>query len=190
MGDGQMSNTSAVDQRVMAKISSNSTSLAGEFAVLSQLALRNYDANMTLGRTKSVDILVSNPTDGRMYQLEVKTNFKNSRDPLSKSQVHGNFLSGWIMHKKHESIATPSLFYCFVNILKDTNSFKFYIVPSKVVAQYVKEQHVLWLQMKKAEGKAVKDSDMRIFRIGNKAEKYRISTPTAEQYENNWDFNP
>ena len=36
-------------------------SLAGEFAALSQLALRGYDANMTLGRTKAVDILVSNP---------------------------------------------------------------------------------------------------------------------------------
>jgi len=44
------------------KINRNSVSLAGEFAALSQLALRGYDANMTLvGRTKSVDILVSNP---------------------------------------------------------------------------------------------------------------------------------
>ena len=45
----------------LTKINRNSVSLAGEFAALSQLALRGYDANMTLGRTKSVDILVSNP---------------------------------------------------------------------------------------------------------------------------------
>ena len=38
---------------------SNRTALAGEFAVLSQLALCGYDANMTLGNTKSVDILVA-----------------------------------------------------------------------------------------------------------------------------------
>jgi hypothetical protein len=31
--------------------------VGSEFAVLSQLALRSYDANMTLGRTKSVVIL-------------------------------------------------------------------------------------------------------------------------------------
>ncbi len=49
----------------MSVINSNSVSLAGEFAVLSQLALRGYDANMTLGRTKGVDILVSNPKTGR-----------------------------------------------------------------------------------------------------------------------------
>ena len=45
----------------LTRINRNSVSLAGEFAALSQLALRGYDANMTLGRTKSVDILVSNP---------------------------------------------------------------------------------------------------------------------------------
>jgi hypothetical protein len=43
------------------RISPNSVALAGEFAALSRLALWGYDANMTLGRTKSVDILVSNP---------------------------------------------------------------------------------------------------------------------------------
>ena len=73
------------------KINPNSVSLAGEFAVLSQLALRGYDANMTLGRTKSVDILVSNPANGQMYQLEVKTNLKNNpKKGISKSKVWGN----------------------------------------------------------------------------------------------------
>jgi len=33
----------------------NTTSLAGEFAVLSQLALKGMVANMTLGHTKGVD---------------------------------------------------------------------------------------------------------------------------------------
>ena len=60
----------------MTNINSNSVSLAGEYAVLSQLALRGYDANMTLGRTKGVDILVSNPKTGKMLKLEVKTNLR------------------------------------------------------------------------------------------------------------------
>lgn len=59
----------------MDKISKNSVSLAGEFAVLSQLVLRGYDANLTLGRTKNVDILVSNPEANRLYKLEVKTSY-------------------------------------------------------------------------------------------------------------------
>src|SRR5215467_9817117 len=40
-----------------AKTNSNAVSLAGEFAVLSQLAFRGYDANTTLGHTNTVDIL-------------------------------------------------------------------------------------------------------------------------------------
>jgi hypothetical protein len=136
----------------MTEITSNSVALAGEFAVLSQLALRGYDANMTLGRTKSVDILVSDPRTLKMFKLEVKTNYKNRRSEPTVSKVHGKTLSGWIMDKKHERIKDPDLFYCFVNIEKQTNIFNFYIVPSRVVAKYVAEQHQHWLAAKKKEG--------------------------------------
>lgn len=173
----------------MKSINKNSVSIAGEFAVLSQLALRGYDANMTLGHTKSVDILVSDPTTGKLYQLEVKTNYINDKKKPSVSKIHGKAISDWIMSKKHEDVDIPTLFYCFVNISKNTNLFKFYIVPSKVVARYVREEHQLWIDEKKKEDKKVKyNTDMRLFRIGIKGEKYSIKTPTAEEYEDNWDF--
>src|SRR2546427_5222387 len=108
----------------MAKRNNNSVSLAGEFAVLSQLALRGYDANMTLGHTKAVDILVSDPENARMYKLEVKTNYQNSRNKPQVSKVHGKAVSSWIMHRKHEGIADPNLFYSLVSIGKQTNTFK------------------------------------------------------------------
>ena len=168
------------------KVNSNSISLAGEFAVLSQLALRGYDANMTLGNTKGVDILVSNPKTGEMYQLEVKTNFRNERSKPAVSKIFGHIVSEWIMREKHETIRMKNLFYCFVNISKSTNIFKYYIVPSKIVAKYVKEQHSLWLKSEKKKKRKI--TDMRNFRIGVKGMKYRVPTPTAEKYENNWNF--
>lgn len=168
----------------------NSVSLAGEFAVLSQLALRGYDANMTLGRTKSVDILVSHPETKKMFQLEVKTNFQNSRNKPSTSKVHGKSVSEWMMNKRHEEIISTNLFYCFVNIGKNTNLFRFYIVPSTLVAKYVKEEHAHWLKEKRKEGKNVRDSEMRVFRIGLRGEQYKVKTPTADKYENNWAFKP
>lgn len=170
------------------KINKNSVSLAGEFAVLSQLALRGYDANMTLGNTKGVDILVSDSNADKLYKLEVKTSHQSTRNRSSFSKVHGRVASGWIMNKKHEDFISPNLFYCFVNIGKDSNEFKFYIIPSKIVAQYVRDQHSLWLNEKKKEGKKVVDSDIRIFRIGLKSEKYAIKTPLEDKYENNWSF--
>ncbi len=170
-------------------MNTNSISIAGEFAVLSQLALRGYDANMTLGHTKSVDILVADQKTGKMYKLEVKTNLKNTSDKPSVSKIHGKIVSEWIMGLKNETIVSPDLFYCFVNISKNTNLFKFYIVPSKVVAKYVKEQHQLWIDEKKKEGKTMNTTDMRKFRLGLKGEKYLLDTPTVEEYEGNWDFN-
>lgn len=165
-------------------ISSNSVSLAGEFAVLSQLALRGYDANLTLGNTKNVDILVSHPVTKKMYQLEVKTNYRNSRNKPSRSKIFGHTVSAWIMNEKHEKIKSSNLFYCFVNISKDTNEFKFYIVPSKVGARYVADQHRIWLE---ADSKH-RDQPMRLFRLGIDKERYHIPTPRAEKYENNWSF--
>lgn len=164
------------------RINPNAVSLAGEFAVLSQLALRGYDANMTLGRTKGVDILVSDPRSSRMLRLEVKTNYRTSG---STSKVFGKSISDWIMGEKHEEMREPNLFYCFVNISADTKQFRFYILPSRVVADYVKSQHALWLNAKESHSR---QNRMRMFRIGTVSEKYPIPTPTVEQYENNWDF--
>lgn len=168
------------------RISSNSIALAGEFAVLSQLALYGYDANMTLGRTKSVDILASDPKTDKFYQIEVKTKLdsrKNTTD--SDSRLFGKIVSSWIMGEKHETIDRPNLWYCFVLIAEETKATRFFLVPNIVVSEYVQAQHQLWL---KEEGKAHKDTQMRSFRIGKKGEVYKIPTPTAEKYENNWEF--
>jgi hypothetical protein len=167
----------------MADINNNAVSLAGEFAVLSQLALRGYDANMTLGRTKGVDILVSNPTTGKMLKLEVKTNFRSSRSAGGNSRLFGDFLSAWMMSEKHETMRDPALFYCFVNIGEDTKRFRFFIVPSRIVADYVAKQHQIWLKDKATHSR---ENTMRTFRIGHADKKYPLPTPTADDYEDKW----
>jgi hypothetical protein len=165
------------------KISPNSVSLAGEFAALSRLALWGYDANMTLGRTKNVDILVSDPRTNQFYQLEVKTNLDSRKQPRV-SKLFGRLVSGWIMNKKHESISRPELWYCFVTIGKDSRIARYFIVPSNIVAKYVRESHRLWLDTAPTH----KDNPIRLFQIGFEGEKYEIPTPAAEQYEDNWEF--
>jgi len=172
--------------KVKNKINPNAVSLAGEFAVLSQLALHGYDASMTLGRTKGVDILISDPKKNRMYKLEVKTNLKNIRAEPAHSKMFGEIVSEWIMNAKHESIVDPDLFYCFVNIERGAGRFHFYIVPSKIVAKYVKKEHEFW--HKKHRRRKNNATNMRLFRIGLKGCSYKIKTPTKEQCENNWNF--
>ena len=183
MDKGDASETVEIHKN-MSSINTNSVSLAGEFAVLSQLALRGYDANMTLGRTKGVDILVSDPSSARMIRLEVKTNYR-SRSAGGNSRLFGKFVSAWMMGEKHEKMKDPNLFFCFVNISEDTKHFRFYIVPSAVVADYVKASHQLWLD---DESSHSRETTMRVFRIGTREEEYRTRTPVVEDYEDNWDF--
>src|ERR1700688_3605215 len=105
----------------MKNINNNSVSLAGEFAVLSQLALRGYDANMTLGHTKSVDILVSDPKKNKMFKLEVKTKYRESKKDSKESKVFGRVVGEWMMDKKHERDRDPKLSYCFAIFSKPDN---------------------------------------------------------------------
>jgi len=152
------------------------------------LALEEYDASLTLGHTKGGDILVSHPGNRKMFKLGVKTKYRTSPKEQNNSKVHGIVKGGWIMDEKHERMIDPSLFYCFVIISEAKTAFQFYIVPSRVVARYLKEEHTLWLKEKRKEGKRVKDTRMRVFRIGFKGNKYQVATPLAERYENNWTF--
>lgn len=170
----------------MKTLNKNSVSLAGEFAVLSQLTLRGYDANMTLGHTKGVDILVSDPNSNRMFKVEVKTSFASKP---SHSKMFGHTLA-WMMTDKHEGISDSNLFYCFVNIEEQTNIFRFFIVPNALVAQYVKEQHQYWLNNRPGLSKKEIEIPMRQFRIGIDEAEYQIPTPLAKDYENKWDFQP
>lgn len=165
-------------------LSKNSVSIAGEFAVLSQLALRGYDANLTLGNTKGVDILISSPASGKMYRLEVKTSFNNKP---TFAKLFGHTLT-WVMGEKHETIFDQNLYYCFVNIEKEAKLFRFFIVPSEVVAKYVKAQHQFWLQRDKGTHLSNKATTMRAFRIGLEKASYLIDTPLAKDYENKWDL--
>jgi hypothetical protein len=169
----------------MNELDKNTIALAGEFAVLSQLALHGYDANMSLGHTKSFDIFVSHPKTRKMFKLEVKTKYRTSPKKSTKSKLFGEVVGNWIMDRKHEGIKDPTLFYCFAIFCKPMKTFQFYIVPSKVVAKYVREEH----QYFKEKRKKGKDTDIRIFRIGFRKEKdkYPIDTPLAENY-NKWEF--
>ena len=87
--------------------------LAGECYVLAQLAHRGLIGTLTLGNTKGVDILVSNPELSTLHKLEVKT----SQQPPRRETLFGKGrFRTWTMSEKHERMKDPRLFYCFVNL--------------------------------------------------------------------------
>lgn len=165
----------------MNKISKNQIALAGEFAVLSKLALYGFDANLTLGNTKGVDILLSNPNTGKMRRLEVKTHSHNK--PFINKRL-GKIVAKWRMGDKHEDMNDKDLFFCFVSIEDKTDNFEFYIVPSKVVSEYVKWSHTHWLEGDSSR----KDTAIRSFDLGTKEYKYEHKVPLSENYRQRWDL--
>ncbi len=156
------------------KLNVNSIALAGEFFTLAQLALRGFDANMTLGHTKSVDILVSNPKTGKMSRLEVKT----TNTKLQKSKLFGTNYQ-WMMSKKHESILDKDLFYCFVILSGEI--VRYFIIPSKIVAKYVMDEHKLWIKQDSTH----KSGEMRMFRIGSEKDSHGLE---INKWENRFDL--
>jgi len=161
----------------------NQVSLAGEFAVLSQLFYAGLDASLTLGNTKGVDIFISNPENGNQYKVEVKTKrgFK-----ISTERCQWGPMYDWQMNEKHEALRDKKLYYCFVRMDNNDGDIqsKFFIVPSKVVADYVKAEHQWWI-----EGEGRNETPNRTFRLGTDDEfEYPVKTPLTEEFENRWDF--
>jgi hypothetical protein len=145
--------------------------LAGEYYVLAQLAQRGLVGALTLGHTKGVDILVSDSKYKALFRVEVKTSTKKP----SHSQLFGmSLFYTWIMSEKHETIKDDRLYYCFVHMSNCDELPKFFIVPSKTVASYVRKQHRRWLNSGNAKATETK---MRNF---------RIAVHDPDGYMNNW----
>ena len=97
-----------------------------------------------------IDILVTNLTAKRAVTIQCKTSRSSTK--------------GWILSDKAEGFTPKNHFYVFVRLGKSTDRPAYHIVPSKVVANYVKRRHRAWLNGKKPDGGQRKDSAMRKFR--------------------------
>ena len=93
--------------------------------------------------------------------IQVKTN-----------QDHDKY---WILNKKAEDSYAERFFYVFVNLNKGGVP-KFFIVPSKDVAKFIKKDHRDYLKEVGKRGRKRKDSPMRKFR------------DSERQYYDRWDL--
>ena len=128
-----------------------------------RLFLEGYEATLTLGNTKGIDILIYNPKNNKQFKVEVKTS-----TTISNECLFGGKVISWFMNKKHQIITDPTLIYCFVYINKTTKGYRIFFVPSKDIAEYCKWSHQHWL--KSEHKKKVKDSDMRRFLVKSEDE--------------------
>ena len=137
----------------MANISTTLCGVAGEYFVAAELSRRGYIASITLRNTKGVDILASNENASHQVMIQVKSNQGNSRE--------------WILTQKAEDDFQDNLFYVFVNLKTDLERPEYFIVPSKDVADFVREGHARWLKEPGRHGQPHKDSNVRKFQVND-----------------------
>jgi len=131
------------------KISSINVGVAGEYFVAAELSKRGFIASITLRNTKGIDILATNADATKSVNIQVK-----SRQGTRK---------GWMLSRKAEDYHAPDLFYVFVDLRGEKERPAFSIVPSEIVAKYVRESHAEWLATPGRNGQQHKDTAMRLF---------------------------
>ena len=131
------------------KLPKGVTGVAGEYFVAAELSRRGHIASITLRNTRGIDILASSADATRQVAIQVKTS------QGSKPQ--------WVLNKKAESLHADNLFYVFVNLKSPQERPDFYIVPSKQVADFAKDNHQSWLERPGKNGQAHRDNPVRKF---------------------------
>lgn len=138
-----------------------SSGISGEYLAAGELSRRGYIASLTLRNSKGVDILVANADASKSLAVQVKTNQGAQK--------------WWLLNKKAEDFHAKNLFYIFVN-LNNGQPPEFFVVPSKIVAGFIKENHVTWLKTPGKRGQPHKDNPMRAF------------IDKDQKYLNRWDL--
>lgn len=145
---------------------SNTTGLAGEFYVMHRLFLEDYEATLTLGNTKGIDILLYNPRNDKQFKVEVKTSTTTANLKIFRKEYGQQYMK-WMMGKKHEDfIDKKNLVYCFVFINKNKKeSPRIFFFSPEEVGMRVRWLNKTWLH---GEHKMeVKDGEMRDFIISS-----------------------
>jgi len=153
------------------KPDNNNIGNAGEYFIASILSSRGYITTITLGRAEAYDIIAIRP-DGKTIKIQVKTAWYNN---------HVFRLS-----PKDEIDKDTEYYYAFVTLKENKESWDYFIVPAKIVAQSVRESHQKWLATPGKRGQKHNDNTVRLFR--SKPSKYCPSWFTQElidSYKNN-----
>ena len=147
---------------------------SGEHLVLSRLYSLRILASLAPPNAPEVDILV-NPVDGNTSKLiQVK-----STESTGKNR-------GWPMRDEHLDLTSPKLFYCFVELSSRPQNI--FIIPSRVVAQVLKEADKAYMKKPKSDGSIRTSHSRRMLKPS-----FLVDIPSApdgwmERYLEKWEL--
>lgn len=114
-----LSSTTGIEEiRKMAnsnRIDSQLTGMAGEFLTVGKLFKKGYQASVTFGNAKSIDVLVYNPEINKTFNVQVKTLRKRNCFPIKRENIEEDHI------------------YVFVILNDFKDDEEFYIITGKEI---------------------------------------------------------
>ena len=161
----------------MKKIQKNDKSNRGnasQFFVAGELCRRGYAAVITMGNCPNTDILCSNLAGTKFVHIQVKTfrpNKKTCSVGVKAENDYGNNFF-WVLG----GIPEPD----------QTSEFVYYIIPSAVMAENIKECHLIW---EKAPGLNNRPHSLETkFRAVQLPPTKGLNGWDIKQYKNRWNL--
>lgn len=146
---------------------------ASQFFVAGELCRRGYAAVVTLGNTPNTDVLCSDLDGTKFVHIQVKTFIPGT--------------STCSVGRKAERAFGPNFFWVLAGIPLpgSTQPFRYFIVPSAVMAENVAQTHAQWLATPGKNDRAHKDNSVRAVCIPPFTRSCHWS---VDGYENRWDL--
>jgi hypothetical protein len=153
----------------MSDLTKSLNSIAGAYFVAGELSQRGHIATLTARNTRGIDVLASKLDGSKSVSILVRTSSVKERE---------NYTRSWSMGKRDENVFSDYLFYVFVDIKYNNEKPDYYVVKSKIVAEYVKMTHHEYLAKSGGDGKPHPEGEMRAF---------VIEDSDVEKFLNRWD---
>jgi hypothetical protein len=166
------------------KLEKSLVGACGVFYVSAELSRRGWIAMPTIRNTSGVDIIATK--DNKSVSIQVKTSsYGRTKYTLTES---------------NEKLISDRLFYVFVTLREKEAYPTFYVVPSKLVAEYIKRTHEYWTKLPPRMRKAIyegatkdeivnrrRESKIRGFPnwVGETLPEYRDFS--IDKYRDKWD---
>jgi hypothetical protein len=149
------------EKNMIEKLEKPLVGACGVFYVSAELSRKNWIAMPTIRNTSGIDIIATK--DDKVVNIQVKTN--------SYGKIK------YLMNKSNEELIDDNLYYVFVTLKDENERPDFYILPSRLVANYIKETQKKWVHLKPRR---------RPMRADEKEEttKKRRETTTMRQFPN------
>lgn len=130
------------------KVERSLVGACGVFYVSAELSRRGWVAMPTIRNTRGIDIIATKGDSD--VRIQVKTNsYGRTKFPMSKS---------------NEELIGDNLFFVLVTLKGENQRPDFYVVPSQLVARYIKETHRKFISMKPIrmpKGKTIEEVKMK-----------------------------